>query len=30
VFLVDEALAQVANAVFTEPRIIGVSVQKTF
>ncbi len=30
VFLVDEALGQVANAVFTEPRIIGVSVQKTF
>ena len=25
-----EALGQVANAVFTEPRIIGVSLQKTF
>lgn len=30
VFLMDEALGQVANAVFTEPRIIGVSLQKTF
>ncbi len=30
VFLVDEALAQLPNAVFTEPRIVGLSIQKTF